>query len=70
MDPLFGVANSFHVGAYQLAINAGADLTHLSDNLSTERDALVYRAYIALGSHQARRTARGQCRPHAALGLP
>ena len=39
----------------QVAINEGADLSDLSDNAAVERDCYVYRSYIALGSHQARR---------------
>ena len=54
MDALFAVHNNFHIGAYQAAINAGADLSDLGETEATERDAFVYRAYIALGSHQAR----------------
>lgn len=53
-DPLFPVANAFHIGAYQVAINEGADLNGLSENDAVERDAYVYRSYIALGSHQVR----------------
>ncbi len=53
-DALFAVTNNFHVGAYQAAINAAADLTDLSEKEATERDAYTYRAYLALGSHQAR----------------
>ena len=65
-DALFAVHNNFHIGAYQAAINAGADLSDLGETEATERDAFVYRAYIALGSHQARagcRVARGPGRP-------
>ncbi len=58
-DALFAVSNSFHVGAYQAAINAAADLTGLSDKDASERDAFTYRAYLALGSHLAR-PARGR----------
>ncbi len=64
MDPLFPVANNFHIGAYQLAINEGADLSDVPENIAVERDCLVYRSYIALGSHQARR-ARSSWRPGA-----
>jgi hypothetical protein len=60
-DVLFGVANNFHVGAYQAAINAAADLTDLSEKDAAERDAYTYRAYLALGSHQARGVTRGAC---------
>jgi hypothetical protein len=60
-DHLFPVHNNFHIGAYQSAINAGADLSDLGETEATERDAFVYRAYIALGSHQARAVPR--CAP-------
>jgi hypothetical protein len=60
-DHLFPVHNNFHIGAYQSAINAGADLSDLGETEATERDAFVYRAYIALGSHQA--SAEPRCTP-------
>ena len=60
-DALFNVYNNFHIGAYQACINAAADLTDLSEKEATERDAFTYRAYIALGSHQARGRAAWRC---------
>lgn len=53
-DPLFTVLNNFHCGAYQLAINAAQELEDLPASAALERDCLVYRAYVALGQHQAR----------------
>eukprot|EP00898_Chlorokybus_atmophyticus_P004384 jgi/Chlat1/4947/Chrsp32S04941 len=52
-DPLFLARNSFYLGAHQAAINEAAALpANLSDQDATERDSLVYRSYIALGSYQ------------------
>ncbi|XP_024311817.1 coatomer subunit epsilon-2 isoform X2 [Brachypodium distachyon] len=53
-DGLFGLRNSFHVGAYQAAITGSqsAPSHALSPDEVVERDALLYRSYIALGSHQ------------------
>ncbi|CAI9090424.1 OLC1v1025189C1 [Oldenlandia corymbosa var. corymbosa] len=50
-DPLFGLRNNFYIGAYQAAIN-NSDIPNLSEEDSIERDSLVYRSYIALGSYQ------------------
>ncbi|KAL2473901.1 Coatomer subunit epsilon-1 [Forsythia ovata] len=50
-DPLFGLRNSFYLGAYQAAIN-NSDIPNLSADDAVERDSLVYRSYIALGSYQ------------------
>ncbi|KAL3522943.1 hypothetical protein ACH5RR_015777 [Cinchona calisaya] len=50
-DPLFGLRNSFYLGAYQAAIN-NSDIPNLSPEDAIERDSLVYRSYIALGSYQ------------------
>lgn len=44
--------NAFYLGAYQNAINEGADLVGLSEKDALERDCFVYRSYIALGSYQ------------------
>ena len=51
-DILFAVRNNYYLGAYQNAINEASDLEGLSDQEQTERDALVYRSYIALGSYE------------------
>lgn len=50
-DPLFGLRNNFYIGAYQAAIN-NSDVPNLSQDDAVERDTLVYRSYIALGSYQ------------------
>ncbi|XP_010927006.1 coatomer subunit epsilon-1 [Elaeis guineensis] len=50
-DRLFSLRNSFYLGAYQDAINK-SDIPNLSPDDAVERDSLVYRSYIALGSYQ------------------
>ncbi|KAM7530355.1 hypothetical protein LguiB_033765 [Lonicera macranthoides] len=50
-DLLFGLRNNFYLGAYQAAIN-NSELRNLSEEDSVERDTIVYRSYIALGSYQ------------------
>ncbi|XP_065013808.1 coatomer subunit epsilon-1-like isoform X1 [Musa acuminata AAA Group] len=50
-DPLFGLRNSFYLGAYQAAINS-SDIPNLPADDALERDVLVHRSYIALGSYQ------------------
>ncbi|XP_076927421.1 coatomer subunit epsilon-1-like [Bidens hawaiensis] len=50
-DLLFALRNNFYIGAFQAAINS-ADVQNLSEDDAIERDCLVYRSYIALGSYQ------------------
>ncbi|PIA47366.1 hypothetical protein AQUCO_01400204v1 [Aquilegia coerulea] len=50
-DHLFALRNNFYLGAYQAAIN-NSDVQNLSEEDLIERDCLVYRSYIALGSYQ------------------
>ncbi|XP_057970799.1 coatomer subunit epsilon-1-like isoform X3 [Malania oleifera] len=50
-DLLFTLRNNFYLGAYQAAINS-SDVANLSPDDVIERDCLVYRSYIALGSYQ------------------
>ncbi|KAK9152242.1 hypothetical protein Syun_010551 [Stephania yunnanensis] len=50
-DHLFGLRNNFYLGAYQAAIN-NSDVPNLAEEDAIERDSLVYRSYIALGSYQ------------------
>ncbi|KAJ9565700.1 hypothetical protein OSB04_001666 [Centaurea solstitialis] len=50
-DLLFNLRNNFYLGAYQAAINI-SDIKNLSEEDSIERDCLVYRSYVALGSYQ------------------
>ncbi|PNH09840.1 Coatomer subunit epsilon-1, partial [Tetrabaena socialis] len=65
-DPLFNVRNSFYLGAFNNVINEAADLDHLSDQETIERDCFVYRSYIALGSYELVIT---EIRDSAATGL-
>jgi coatomer protein complex subunit epsilon len=55
-DHLFGLRNSFYIGAYHAAITSSQSVpAHaLSPDDVIERDALLYRSYIAIGSHQVR----------------
>jgi coatomer protein complex subunit epsilon len=50
-DQLFTLRNNFYLGAYQAAINS-SEVPNLSPDDAVERDSLVYRSYIALGSFQ------------------
>lgn len=50
-DLLFGLRNNFYLGAYQASIN-NSEIPNLSPDDVVERDSLVYRSYIALGSYQ------------------
>lgn len=50
-DHLFNLRNNFYLGAYQAAIN-NSDIPNLSPDDVVERDSLVYRSYIALGSYE------------------
>ncbi|KAI9177091.1 hypothetical protein LWI28_010942 [Acer negundo] len=50
-DHLFNLRNNFYLGAYQASINH-SDLPNLSQDDAVERDCLVFRSYIALGSYQ------------------
>lgn len=52
-DHLFNLRNSFYLGAYQAAIN-NSEIPNLSQEDIVERDCLVHRSYIALGSYQVR----------------
>ncbi|CAI5480898.1 unnamed protein product [Closterium sp. Yama58-4] len=50
-DALFSLRNNFQLGAYQAAINESG-VGGLSEAEAIERDTIVYRSYIALGSYQ------------------
>ena len=50
-DHLFNLRNTFYLGAYQTAIN-NSEIPNLSPEDAVERDCLVFRSYIALGSYQ------------------
>lgn len=66
-DHLFGLRNSFYVGAYHAVITSSQSLpAHaLSPDDLVERDALMYRSYIAIGSYQVRAP---PARPHTPHG--
>ncbi|TVU16323.1 hypothetical protein EJB05_39881, partial [Eragrostis curvula] len=53
-DHLFGLRNSFYIGAYQAAITSSQSVaaSALSPDEIVERDAILYRSYLAIGSHQ------------------
>jgi hypothetical protein len=50
-DLLFNLRNLFYLGAYQAAIN-NSDVPGLDADAAAERDAIVFRSYVALGSYQ------------------
>jgi hypothetical protein len=50
-DLLFNLRNLFYLGAYRAAIN-NIDVPGL--DADAERDTIVFRSYIALGSYQVR----------------
>jgi coatomer protein complex subunit epsilon len=50
-DLLFNLRNLFYLGAYQSAIN-NSDVPGLDADAAAERDVIVFRSYIALGSYQ------------------
>jgi hypothetical protein len=52
-DLLFNLRNLFYLGAYQAAIN-NSDVPGLDADAAAERDTIVFRSYIALGSYQVR----------------
>jgi coatomer subunit epsilon len=51
-DPLFALRNKFHFGAYQFVANEAPNVERLSPSEQIERDCLIYRSYIALGSYE------------------
>jgi len=51
-DNLFELRTLFQIGNYQGAINAGQSLNLKTDREKIERDALVYRSYVAQGNYQ------------------
>lgn len=53
-DHLFNMRNYFYLGAYQAAINCSDSLPSLSPDESIEKDCLVFRSYVALGSYPVR----------------
>ncbi|CAN6277130.1 unnamed protein product [Urochloa humidicola] len=67
-DHLFGLRNSFYIGAYHAAITSSQSVpSHaLSPDDLLDRDAILYRSYIAIGSHQL---VIGEIGPDAATPL-
>jgi coatomer protein complex subunit epsilon len=64
-DLLFNLRNLFYLGAYQAAIN-NSDVPGLDADAAAERDAIVFRSYIALGSYQVRSSWFGAwSKPHS-----
>lgn len=53
-DKLFGVRNSFYLGAFQHCISECSGVTGLSDAERIERDVFLYRSYIELGTYDVR----------------
>ena len=53
-DPLFSVRNNFYLGAFNTVLNEAADVENVSELEAIERDAFIYRSYIALGSYEVR----------------
>ncbi|KAI4343118.1 hypothetical protein MLD38_027656 [Melastoma candidum] len=50
-DHLFTMRNNFYLGAYQAAINCADSLPPLSPDESVEKESLVFRSYVSLGSY-------------------
>ncbi|XP_052752276.1 coatomer subunit epsilon [Galleria mellonella] len=52
VDELFDVKNSFYVGNYQQAINEALSINPSTPLITLERDAYLFRSYIAQGNHR------------------
>ncbi|XP_059062228.1 coatomer subunit epsilon [Achroia grisella] len=52
VDELFDVKNSFYVGNYQQAINEALSVNASTPLVSLQRDAFLFRSYIAQGNHR------------------
>lgn len=67
-DPLFSLKNAFYLGNYNGVINQASDLEGLDGPEAIDKDVYLYRAYIALGSHQVSVQGGGGCSCPAECG--
>ncbi|RVE44749.1 hypothetical protein evm_010601 [Chilo suppressalis] len=52
VDELFDVKNAFYVGNYQQAVNEALSFNASTPLLALQKDAYLYRSYIALGNYR------------------